>query len=129
VLAKKKQRTSRPTPRYKGTWPSSNLTFWKAEGVRCIRIPLRVPKANAFAGTWIESHKRECLNHFNCFSLDHLDYIERTSGHYYNTERPNRGTGMNNEVLDETFQPQAHGTVRFKQQRGGLIKSYYRNAA
>lgn len=36
---------------------------------------------------------------------------------------------MNNEVLDETFEPQSHGKVRCKQQLGGLIKSYYREAA
>jgi hypothetical protein len=36
---------------------------------------------------------------------------------------------MTNDVLDETFQPQPHGTVRCKQQLGGIIKSYYREAA
>jgi len=63
------------------------------------------------------------------FSLDQLDYITKTWVHYYNTERPHRGIGMNNEVLDETFQPQAHGTARCKQLLGGIIKSYYRQAA
>jgi putative transposase len=84
---------------------------------------------NAFAETWIESHKRECLNHFICFSLDQLDYIKTTWVTYYNTLRPHRGVGMTNDVLDETFQPQPHGTVRCKQQLGGIIKSYYREAA
>jgi len=39
------------------------------------------------------------------------------------------GGAMTNDVLDEAFQPQPHGTVRCKQQLGGLIKSYYREAA
>ena len=110
-------------------FPDEFRAFWKSEGVRCIRIPIRAPKANAFAETWIESHKRECLNNFICFSLDQLDYITRTWVHYYNTVRPHRGIGMNNEVLDKTFQPQAHGTVRCKKQLGGIIKFYYRDAA
>lgn len=85
--------------------------------------------ANAFVETWIESHKRECLNHFMCFSLDQRDYIIKTWVRYYNTLRPHRGIGMKNEVLDETFQLQLHGTVRCRQQLGGLLKSYYREAA
>ena len=97
--------------------------------MRCIRIPIKAPRANAFAETWIESLKRECLNHFICFSLDQLDYIKTTWVTHYNTVRPHRGIGMNNDVLDETFRPQAHGIVRCKQQLGGIIKSYYREAA
>jgi hypothetical protein len=36
---------------------------------------------------------------------------------------------MNNEVLDKEFTPQREGAVRCKQQLGGIIKSYYREAA
>ena len=104
--------------------------FWKEQtGARCIRIPLKSPKANAMTETWIEGCKRECLNSFMCFGLDQLDYIKTTWVRYYNTRRPHRGIGMNNEVLDETFAPQYHGPVRCKQELGGIIKSYYRQAA
>jgi len=64
-----------------------------------------------------------------CFSRDQLDYITSTCVRYYNTERLHRGVGMNNEVLDRKFQQRHHGTIRCKQQLGGLIKSYYRDAA
>ncbi len=40
-----------------------------------------------------------------------------------------RNVGMTNDVLDNTFQPQPNGTVRCKQQLGGIIKSYYGDAA
>jgi len=97
--------------------------------IQCLdEVQLNAPP-NAFAGTRIESHKRECLNHFICFSLDRLDYIETIWVTYYNRLHPHRGVGMNNDVLDKTFQPQSHGTVRCKQQLGGIIKSYYREAA
>jgi putative transposase len=94
-----------------------------------VGIPIIAPKANAFTETWIEGCKRECLNNFICFGLDQLDYIKTTWVRYYNTERPHRGIGMNNEVLDETFAPQSEGAVRCKQELGGVIKSYYREAA
>ena len=64
-----------------------------------------------------------------CFSLGQLDRISSTWVTYYNTLRPHRGIGMKNEVLDETFRPQEHGVVRCKSQLGGIIKSYYREAA
>ncbi len=103
--------------------------FWRSNGIRRVRSPIRAPKANAFAESFIGTIKRECLNHFMCFSRDQLDYITITWVRHYNTERPHRGVGMNNEVLDRTFQPKSYGTVRCKQQLGGLIKSYYRDAA
>lgn len=36
---------------------------------RRVRTPLLAPDANAFAESWIGSFKRECLDHFACFSL------------------------------------------------------------
>jgi len=36
---------------------------------------------------------------------------------------------MNNEVLNKKFKPQLESAVRCKQQLGGIIKSYYREAA
>ena len=110
-------------------FPDKFKAFWKTEDVRCIRIPLRAPRANAFAESRIESHKRECLNYYICFSLDQLDYIKTTWVTYYSTLRPHRGVGMMNDVLDEAFKPQLEGRVRCKQQLGGIIKSYYRDAA
>ena len=67
--------------------------------------------------------------HLVCFSLDQLDYIKTTWGTCYNTLRPHRGVAMTNDALDETFHPQSHGTVKCKQQLGGIIKSYCRDAA
>ena len=103
--------------------------FWKTAEVRCIRIPPKSPRANAFAESFIGNLKRECLNFFICFSRSQLDYIVRCWVKYYNTERPHRGIGMNNHVLDESFVPQTRGEVCFKEQLGGIIKSYYRKSA
>jgi hypothetical protein len=36
---------------------------------------------------------------------------------------------MKNEVLDKTLVPQTEGAVRCKEEFGGPIKSYYRQAA
>jgi putative transposase len=110
-------------------YPDEFKLFWKSEGARSLLIPLKAPKANSFAESFLETLKREALNYFMCFDLQQLDYIAKTWCAYYNTRRPHRGIGMNNEVLDKTFVPQAEGVVRCRQQLGGIIKSYYREAA
>jgi len=103
--------------------------FWRSSGIKRIRSPIRAPKAIAFAESFIGTIKRECLNNFMCFSRDQLDYITDTWVRHYNSERPHRGVGMSNEVLDRSFRPTTYETIRCKQQLGGLIKSYYRDAA
>ena len=67
--------------------------------------------------------------HLICFGKDQLDYIVRTWVKHYNTERPHRGSGIDNDVLDRSFRPRIHGTIRRKQQLGGIITSYYRDVA
>jgi putative transposase len=103
--------------------------FWKDDGARCIRIPPKSPKANAFAESFIGTLKKECLNHFLCFSREQLDYIVATWCAHYNTERPHQGQDIGNRVLDESFTPERDGPIRCKQQLGGIIRSYYRDAA
>lgn len=110
-------------------FPDSFKDFWKAEGVRVIRIPPKSPRANAFVEAFIGTLKHESLNHFICFSLGQLDYIVQCWSKHYNTTRPHRGFDMENKVLDMDFKPQTAGPVKCKEQLGGLIKSYYREAA
>ncbi len=103
--------------------------FWKSPGATCLKGPPKAPKANAFVESFIEALKRECLNYFVCFSRDQLDYIVRTWVKHYNTERPHRGVGIDNNVLDASFRPRSLGTIRCKRQLGGIVTSYYRDAA
>ncbi|MGY6694555.1 MAG: integrase core domain-containing protein [Roseinatronobacter sp.] len=80
-------------------------TVWASEGARVIRIPHRAPDANAFAGSFIGTIKRECLDFFVCFSRSQLDYILRTWVRHHNTARPHRGRGIGNNVLQVDFRP------------------------
>jgi len=97
--------------------------------VRIIRIPPRAPIANSFCESFIGTLKHECLDFFICFGRRQLDHIVRTWVRYYNTERPRRGVGRNNDVLDKNFKVQTIGPIRCKQELGGIIKSYFREAA
>ena len=110
-------------------YPDIFDVFWKSEGVRCIKIPPRAPRANAFCEAFVGTIKKEALNYFICFGRDQLDYIVKTWVAHYLAERPHRGVGRDNTVLDENFIPTSEGTVRCKRELGGLLNSYYREAA
>ncbi len=70
--------------------------------------------------------KRECLNHFVCFGLTHLDYLLREYAVHYNTERPHQAMG--NKPLGPT-EPIRDGPIRRRARLGGVLNHYYRDAA
>jgi len=110
-------------------YPDEFDNFWKTEDVRCIRIPPKAPRANSFVESFISSTRREVLNHFICFSRGQLDYILSVWLRHYHEARPHRGVGRDNTVLDDSFVPQTEGHVRCHSELGGILKSYYREAA
>jgi len=111
--------------------------LFRNAGIRCLRTPLLAPDANAFSEAWIGGLKRECLNHFLCFSLGHLDHISRSYVRFFNEHRPHQGLG------NQTIPTAAHGPpaeapsreapspqrIRCQRFLGGLLRHYYRAAA
>lgn len=111
--------------------------LFKNAGIRRLRTPLLAPDANAFAEAWIGSAKRECLDHFMCFSLGHLNHIGQQYAQFHNTHRPHQGLG--NRTIQETATgpPEerlfARATpeirhVRCQRFLGGLLRHYYHAA-
>jgi len=105
--------------------------------IRCLRTPLLAPDANAFAEAWIGAIKRECLNHFLCFSLGHLDHIGQGYVRFFNQHRPHQGLGNRTVPAAATGPPEElpsnpvpHvGKIRCQPFLGGLLRHYYRAAA
>ena len=83
-------------------------------------------QTNAFAESWVATVKRECLDHFVCFSLGHLNHIAQRYVGFYNEDRPHQGVG--NRPLRArptlTLGPADPSTVHCRQYLGGLLKSY-----
>jgi putative transposase len=79
--------------------------------------------------SFIGTTKREVLNHFVCFSRGQLDYIIRVWLKHYHEQLPHRGVGRDNFVLDTSFVPKTDGAIGFRSELGGILKSYYREAA
>lgn len=61
-------------------------------GVAC-RATYEAPAANCLAESWIGSLKRECLNHFFCFSLRQIGRVVQTYALYHNGFRRQQELG------------------------------------
>jgi hypothetical protein len=59
-------------------------------GVRIIKTPVRAPGANAIAGRWISSARRECLDRVLITSERHLRLVLSEYLNHYGTHRPHR---------------------------------------
>ncbi len=111
----------------------------KAAGVQIVRSPYMSPIANCYAESWIGTLKRECLNHFSCFGLRHLDHIIQTYADYYNRVRPHQGkdnrplTMGNGPIPNIAPEPppptEEAGAVQRHELLGGLLNHYERKAA
>ena len=66
-----------------------------AAGVRTIKTPVRVPRANAIAGRWIASARRECLDRMLITGERHLALILSGYVDHYNAHRPHRALQHN----------------------------------
>jgi transposase InsO family protein len=91
-------------------------------GAETILIPVRSPKANAYAERWIRTVREDCLDHVLVFSGRHLEMILGKYVAHYNRGRPHRG-------LDLTPPRPARaassaGTIRRRDLIGGLIHEY-----
>lgn len=100
----------------------------EAAGVRALRLPKRSPNLNPVAESFVRNIKRECLDRMILFGERHLRYvIEQYMAHYL-LERPHRGLD-NRRITEPKTPPIADGPVLCHERLGGLLKSYYRQAA
>ena len=100
----------------------------RSEGVRVIRTPIRSPKANAFAERFVETARRECLDHLLLFGERHLRRILGEYLRHYNQERPHRGLALETPEPGGARNRGDGGVVRIDR-LGGLIHEYHRAAA
>jgi transposase InsO family protein len=98
---------------------------FRTEGVKVVKTPIQVPKANAFAERWVRTVRTECLDWMLVLGRRHLERVLRTYTAHYNEARPHRGLDL------KTPEPQADSLPRPALQRvrrhdllGGLIHEY-----
>jgi putative transposase len=107
-------------------------TILASQGITVTPIGVRAPNQNAVAERFVQSVRRECLDHFVVFGDPHLRHILSEYLVYYHQFRPHQGLG--NRLLGwtesaavETDRPV--GEVVCQERLGGLLRHYQRRAA
>ncbi len=94
--------------------------------IEIVRTAYQAPDMNALAERWVQSAKRECLDHLILFGQTHLERVLREYVAHYHAERPHQGLG--NELIQGN--PAASsGEIAVHERLGGLLNSYHRSAA
>ncbi len=62
--------------------------------ITVLRTPIRAPRANATCERFLESVRRECLDHLLILAEGHLRRVLREYTAYFNTARPHQGIGQ-----------------------------------
>lgn len=98
----------------------------RSGGVESVRLPPKSPNLNAYAERFVLSIKSECLDRLVLVGERHLRRAIDEFVDHYHLERPHQGIG--NELIDGV--PECLiGRVGRRKRLGGLLSSYYREAA
>jgi transposase InsO family protein len=103
----------------------------EASGIEEVRIAHRAPRMNAIVERFLESVRRECLDHLFILGDRHLEQVLTEYTGYFNRERPHQGLG---QALPEPADSAASedDSVPLRVQStpilGGLHHAYYRAA-
>jgi transposase InsO family protein len=100
----------------------------KAGGIRRLKMPKWSPNLNAVAEAFVAGIRREVLNRMIFFGERHVRHVIEQYAEHYNTERPHQGMG-NRRLTEPAEPPPAVGEVHCRERLGGLLKSYFRQAA
>lgn len=106
--------------------------IFKDAGVKPVRTAIGAPVLNGYAERWVQSFRRECLDHFVVLGEGHFRHLAREYVDWYNTVRPHQSLG--NRPIGEPARhkpaPPGRGPGILCESRcGGLLKHYYSNAA
>ena len=103
-----------------------------AEGVEVVQVGPRQPNLNAHVESFVQTMRRECLDHFIVFGEDHLRLLCSEFLIHYHDSRPHQG--KDNRPLSGAEPAEWTGAITAdaivcEERLGGLLKHYSRRAA
>jgi putative transposase len=78
---------------YDGKFVPQFDALLESEGVSVKKVGPQAPNLNAYAERWVQTVRRECLDHFVVFGEDHLRHLLSEFTDYYHRCRPHQGLG------------------------------------
>jgi transposase InsO family protein len=93
-----------------------------------LRTPYRSPRANAVAERWIETVRRECLDHLLIFGRRHLEQALTEFIDHYHWARPHQSLDQRPPCPSPEPIIALHSRVDRQDRLGGLIHEYRRAA-
>ena len=99
----------------------------ESAGVKIVLCPPRVPQCNAYAERFVRSIKEECLSRLIFLSERHLRTTIAIFADYYRQRRNHQGI-QNKLIEPPTCFPKV-GRIRCRNELGGMLHYYYREAA
>lgn len=94
----------------------------RQSGISVKVLPRRSPNLNAYAESWVNRVRDDCLNYFIIFGESHLRYLIQEYVKYHNTVRPH--SGLKHRCIDHSPN-KSSGILRSKEILGGLHRHYY----
>ncbi|HEX6331481.1 MAG TPA: integrase core domain-containing protein [Actinomycetota bacterium] len=91
-----------------------------------MKIPVRAPRANAFAERWVRTVRTECLDWVLVIGRRHLERVLQVYEAHYNEARPHRGLALKTPGPrpNPAPWPPEGAHVRTRDVLGGLIHEY-----
>jgi putative transposase len=99
----------------------------QAAGVRGLKLPKMSPNLSPYAERFVLAIKSECLNKMILFGERHVRYVVSEYMEHFLRERPHRVLGR--RIIEPETPKPADGEVLCRERLGGLLKTYYRQAA
>ena len=100
----------------------------RASGIRCLKMPKQSPNLNAYAESFVRTIKRECVSKMVLLGERRLWHVIEQYVEHYNLERPHKGLDHRRPIEPEEPPPK-EGDIVCRERLGGLLKSYFREAA
>jgi putative transposase len=91
-------------------------------------MPRWSPNLNSYCESWIRGAKRECFDKVIFFGERHVRYVVEQYVSHFLEERPHKGLDYRRPVEPDAPLSK-EGEVKCRERLGGLLKSYYREAA
>jgi putative transposase len=99
-----------------------------AAGVRIVKSPACIPRANCYAERFVRTVRAECTDRMPIYSQRHALTLLTGYARHYNDHRPHQSRQQCRPNVDPADVIPLEGRIQRRRALGGLINEYYRAA-